>query len=354
MAALRTAVVGTGAIGSLHARIYAEHPYSELVGIVDVNPQTAAAVAEPLGVPWFTEVSDLLSACEFDAASVSVPEHYRYDSAMPLAEAGKHLLLEKPLAPSLAEADRLIADLQETGVLTMVNFILRFDPRYAEAKAAATSGRLGDIHTMFTRRRGSYLGAEIYGVWTDLLISTGIHDLDVMAWLADSPVTRVYAETISRRLADYGHDDSAMVMVRFDNGAIGVLETSWVMPSRLPAGVGCLPGSGWDRRSRLCRQFESWAVDYGRRGIFQARSHPLAGDAGPSRGRPGSISGSLHTLGKGWCGARDHSRNCSTCPGDGGRGQTFRGLPCSRGADSSSRLIEPNPLKSIPGCRPGR
>ena len=241
MAALRTAVVGTGAIGSLHARIYAEHPYSELVGIVDVNPQTAAAVAEPLGVPWFTEVSDLLSACEFDAASVSVPEHYRYDSAMPLAEAGKHLLLEKPLAPSLAEADRLIADLQETGVLTMVNFILRFDPRYSEAKAAATSGRLGDIHTMFTRRRGSYLGAEIYGVWTDLLISTGIHDLDVMAWLADSPVTRVYAETISRRLADYGHDDSAMVMVRFDNGAIGVLETSWVMPSRLPAGLdACL------------------------------------------------------------------------------------------------------------------
>ena len=238
---LRTAVVGTGAIGSLHARIYAEHPLSELVGIVDSNPETAAAVAGSLGVPWFTEVSDLLSSCEFDAASVAVPEHYRHQTAMPLARAGKHLLLEKPLAPSLAEADRLIADLRETGVLTMVNFILRFDPRYSEARAAAASGRLGDIHTMFTRRRGSYLGADIYGVWTDLLISTGIHDLDAMAWMADAPVTRVYAETISRRLADYGHDDAAMVMVRFDNGAIGVLETSWVMPNRLPAALdACL------------------------------------------------------------------------------------------------------------------
>ena len=228
-------MVGTGIIGSLHARIYAEHPLSELVGIVDINPETAETVAEPLGVPWFTEVADLLEACDLDAASVSVPEHYRYDTAMPLARAGKHLLLEKPLAPTLAEADRLIADLRTTGVLTMVNFILRFDPRYAEAKAVAASGGLGEIHTIFTRRRGSYLGAEIYGVWTDLLISTGIHDLDAMAWLADSPVVRVYAETISRRLAPYGHDDSAMVMVRFQNGVIGVLETSWVMPNRLPA-----------------------------------------------------------------------------------------------------------------------
>ena len=235
VAALRTAVVGTGVIGSLHARIYAEHPYSELVGIVDVDPETAEAVAGPLGVPWFTEVSDLMEACDFDAASVSVPEHYRYETAMPLARAGKHLLLEKPLAPTLEEADRLIADLRTTGVLTMVNFILRFDPRYAEAKAAAASGGLGEIHTIFTRRRGSYLGAEVYGVWTDLLISTGIHDLDAMAWLADSPVIRVYAESISRRLAPYGHDDSAMVMVRFENGVIGVLETSWVMPNRLPA-----------------------------------------------------------------------------------------------------------------------
>jgi len=232
---LRTAVVGVGAIGSLHARIYAEHPLSELAAVVDTNPQTAEAVAEPWGVPWFTNVSELLSAAEFEAASVSVPEQFRYETAVPLARAGKHLLLEKPLTPTLAETDRLVSDLGDTGVLTMVNFILRFDPRYTEAKQAAASGQLGEIHTIFTRRRGSYLGAEIYGVWTDLLISTGIHDLDAMAWVADAPVTRVYAETISRRLASYGHDDAAMVMVRFENGVIGVLETSWVMPTSLPA-----------------------------------------------------------------------------------------------------------------------
>ena len=235
MTALRSAVVGVGAIGSLHARIYSEHPLAELVGVVDADPERASAAAEALDVPWFADVADLLDACTFDAASVAVPEHNRYEVAVPLARAGKHLLLEKPLAPSLSETDRLVAAIEETGVLSMVNFILRFDPRYSEAKDAVSSGRIGDVHTIFVRRRGSSAGADTYGTWTDLLISTGIHDLDVMAWLAGSPVTRVYAEAISRRSAPYGHDDAVMMLVRFDNGIVGSLETSWVLPTSIPA-----------------------------------------------------------------------------------------------------------------------
>ncbi len=235
MKPLRTAVVGVGAIGSLHARIYHEHPMSELAGVVDADAARAEAIAADFDVPWFTEVSKLIERCDFDAVSVAVPEHHRHNLAVPLARAGKHLLLEKPLAPSLEEADRLIAELEETGVLAMVNFILRFDPRYSEAKAAVASGRMGDVHTVFVRRRGSSLGADVYGVWTDLLISTGIHDLDIMAWLADSPVRRIYAETISKRSAPYGHDDAAMMLVRFENGIIGSLETSWVLPTSIPA-----------------------------------------------------------------------------------------------------------------------
>ncbi len=232
---LRAVVVGTGMIGSLHARIYAEHPLAELVAVVDASSGVARGVGEDLGVPWFTSTEEMVEKVSFDAASVAVSEHHRPPIAIELARAGKHLLLEKPLAPTLAEADRLVGDLSDQPVLTMVNFILRFDPRYSEAKVAVESGRLGEIHTIFARRRGSYLGADTYGTWTDLLISTGIHDLDAMAWLADSPVERVYAETISRRSAPHGHDDAAMVLVRFANGVIGSLETSWVLPPTTPA-----------------------------------------------------------------------------------------------------------------------
>ena len=234
MTHLKVAAVGVGTIGSLHARVYAEHPMAELVGVVDSNPATARTVAESLRVPWFVDVSDLLAARDFEAASVAVPEQHRYEVAVPLALAGKHLLLEKPLAPTLAETDRLISEIDRAGVFATVNFILRFDPRYAEAKEAVSSGRLGDVHTIFARRRLSSATAQACGEWTDLLIAAGIHDLDVMVWLAESPVVRVYAETISSRSAPYGHDDAAMVLVRFENGIIGSLETSWVLPPSIP------------------------------------------------------------------------------------------------------------------------
>ena len=284
MRPLKTAVVGVGAIGSLHARIYSEHPFAELVGIVDANRDTARAVAAPLRVPWFTEVADLLDSCDFAAASVSVPEHHRYRIAMPLARAGKHLLLEKPLAPTLAETDRLVSDMESAGVLAMVNFILRFDVRYVEAKEAVSSGRLGDVHTIFARRRASSATAETYGVWTDLLIAAGIHDLDIMAWLADSPVTRVYAETISRRSARYGHDDAAMVLVRFDNGIIGSLETSWVLPSSFPAPLDASLQVVGAARGALCGRVESRADPGGQKQAQPARPRPLAGDTRQGRG----------------------------------------------------------------------
>lgn len=111
----KVSVVGVGAIGALHVRCFREHPLAELVGVVDINPYRAQTVARARDVPWFTQVSDLLDSCYSDAAPVTVPEHHRSGIAMRLARAGKHLLLENPLAPSLAETDRLVADVEATG-----------------------------------------------------------------------------------------------------------------------------------------------------------------------------------------------------------------------------------------------
>ena len=235
MERLRAAVVGVGMIGRLHARIYHEHPLAELVGVVDVDAERAEEIGREFGVSWYRSVEDLLFEADADVVSVATPEQARYQPAVACAQAGKHLLLEKPLAPNLEEADRLVAAIQETGVLTMVNFILRFDPRYLRAREAIADGSVGELCTVFARRRGTSVGAEVYGPWTDLLISTGIHDLDVMAWLADSPVRRIYAEGISKRSAQWGHDDAVMVLVRFENGVIGSLETSWVLPPSAPS-----------------------------------------------------------------------------------------------------------------------
>lgn len=235
MEPLRAGVIGVGMIGSLHARVYREHPHTMLAAVADVRGERAREVGEALGVRWYDDWEAMLAEEVLDLVSVATPEQQRYAPAVACARAGRHVLLEKPLAPTLAEAERLVQEVEVTGVTAMVNFILRSDPRYLRAKAAMADGTVGEPCTIFARRRGTSLGAEFYGPWTDLLLSTAIHDLDVMVWLNEAPVVRVFAEAVVKRSARWGREDAVACLVRFANDCVGLLETSWVLPPTMPA-----------------------------------------------------------------------------------------------------------------------
>lgn len=232
---LRAAVVGVGAIGALHARVYKEHRSTKLVAVVDTRPERAREVGEQLGVDWYDDLDEMLSHERVELVSVATPEQERRAAAVACARAGAHLLLEKPLAPTLAETDRLISEIESAGVTATVNFILRSDPRYLRAKAAMTDGTIGEPCTIFARRRLTAETAETHGPWTQLLITVAIHDLDVMVWLNDCPVERVFAEGVVRRCGEWGHEDAVLAVLRFANGSAGALETSWVLPATAPA-----------------------------------------------------------------------------------------------------------------------
>jgi predicted dehydrogenase len=234
-APLRAAVVGVGAIGSLHARIYRDDPRTDLIAVADPDAERARAVADALGATAYGDVTSMLERERLDIASIATPEQHRHDPAVACAAAGVHLLLEKPLAPSLDAVDRLVAAVERAGVVATANFILRAEPRYADARARIAGGAVGEPVSFFARRRGTAAGAEIYAPWTDLMRSTAIHDLDAMAWLAGGGVERVHAEGVSRRSAQWGKEDAVAAVLRFRNGAVGLLETSWVLPSTLPA-----------------------------------------------------------------------------------------------------------------------
>lgn len=231
---LRCAVIGVGRIGRLHAQIYAQDPRTELIGITDVQPDVAASVGQELGVPTFSDVASVLNEAP-DIVSVAVPEQHRLAPAIAAAEAGCHLLLEKPLSPTLEGTDQLIRELSGAAGKIMVNFILRSDPRYISVREAVAKGRLGDVCSLSAFRRGTAAGASLLGPWTGLLISTAIHDIDVMAWTVGARVERVYAEAVVRQSAQWGHEDVVLATLRFSNGAIGALDTSWILPTSVPA-----------------------------------------------------------------------------------------------------------------------
>ncbi|MFN8592752.1 MAG: Gfo/Idh/MocA family oxidoreductase [Thermomicrobiales bacterium] len=235
MKELRAAVVGVGMIGSLHARVYAEDARTTLVAVVDPDADRARRVAEPLGAAWYTDTATMLARDTPELVSIATREQDRFAPAVACATAGAHLLLEKPLAPTLGEAKQLAAAVAATGVRTTVNFTLRSDPRYQRVKAAVDDGTIGTPRTFFARRRGTGAGLENYAPWTDLLISTAIHDIDAMIWIIGSPVERVYAEAVAGKSAAWGKEDAVMALLRFANGAIGSLETSWILPPTVPA-----------------------------------------------------------------------------------------------------------------------
>lgn len=229
---LTAAVIGVGMIGRLHAMAYWQNARTALVGVVDVDFEKAKSVAQEFETTAYRSLAELISSEHPEVLSIAVREDVRYEIAIEAAKSGANLLLEKPLAPNLAEADSLLDEIEKISLNKQhtVNFVLRADQRYAEIKQRIDQGALGEICTVFARRRGTSAGADIYGPWTNLLISTAIHDLDAIMWTTGATIERVYAESVVKKCAQWNHEDAVVATLKLSNGAIATLETSWVMP----------------------------------------------------------------------------------------------------------------------------
>lgn len=240
MKKIRAAVVGTGGFGQLHAQFYHEYPVTELVAVVNQTESRGRSAAATFGVPWYQYAEQLLDSEDFDLVSICTREENHKELGLLFAKAGKKILMEKPLAPTLEESQSLVEGVEKEGVFMAVNYILRQDPRFLEVKRRSDLGDFGDHISYFARRSGSFAGAQHYGPWTDLLISTAIHDLDLMIWYNGSKPVRVYAESIIKKCADIGTEDAVVATIKFANGAIGALDTSWVLPAASqPAPLDC-------------------------------------------------------------------------------------------------------------------
>lgn len=239
MKKIKAAVVGTGAFGKLHAQFYKEYPLTELVGVVNKTESRGKEVADIYGVPWYQYPEQLLENEEFDVISICTREENHKELGILFAKAGKKILMEKPLAPSIEEAMELVQEIEKENAFMAVNYILRRDPRFMEVKKKSDNGSFGDHISYFARRRGSFEGAKYYGPWTDILISTAIHDIDLMSWYNGSKPVRVFGESITHKCSEIGVEDAVFATIKFENGTIGCVEASWVLPNTLPMPLDC-------------------------------------------------------------------------------------------------------------------
>lgn len=231
---LRVGVIGLGYFGERHARIYRQLPHAQLVAVCDVDGARAKVVGDELGATPLTDAAALLKRTDIDSVSICLPDRLHTDVAIAAAEAGKTILLEKPLAHDYDNAKRIVAAVEKAGVRFMVAHILRFDPRYVQVHEAAAPERMGRPIHLRAKRNGVRATARRLGNASSILFYMGVHDIDMMQWVARSPITRVYAQKIS--VLGTGNEDALYAVVNFENGAIGQIDYSWAWPDGLTNG----------------------------------------------------------------------------------------------------------------------
>lgn len=230
-------VIGAGFIGSKHAEIYASLEGCRLVGICDVNQERLHAQCEKLHCRPFTDYRELVERDDVDAVSICLPEANHVGASVDCAQRGKHILLEKPLATSLEDCDRILEAVAGSGVTFTVGHLLRFDPKYAQAYEYVRSGGIGNIVQVKAQRNGMISAGYGAGRGTSVMFHVGIHDVDLMLWFADDSPIRVSAEKADGVLGSLGTEDAVLSTVKFRKGAIGSVGASWVLNDRLGSGV---------------------------------------------------------------------------------------------------------------------
>jgi predicted dehydrogenase len=217
---LRVGVIGVGVMGSNHARVFAGLPGTELIGIADPDAKQAEFVANTLGCSAVGDVESLLGL-GIDAVTIAAPTHIHRDIALACIARGVHVMVEKPIASTVAEGYEIIDAARRAGVTLMIGHVERFNPAVEAIKDAI---RNEDILSIGITRVGPFPPRmSNVGVVIDL----AVHDIDLIRWFTDSDIIEVQPQ-LSSAVAE--REDIALLQFRTASGVLAHINTNWLTP----------------------------------------------------------------------------------------------------------------------------
>ncbi|WP_101295824.1 Gfo/Idh/MocA family protein [Halegenticoccus soli] len=235
---IRVGVIGTGFMGENHAHAVSDHPSLALEAVVDIDEERASDVADRYGAA--RALTDYETALDgVDAVIVATPESAHAEQARASIERDIPLLLEKPVATTVADAKSLAELTTETDATVGVSFVLRYDPAYAAARRAAVTGELGDLVSLRAKRGITIEESRRIGERGHPLFYMNIHDVDAVRWSvgADAAVSRVMGVQRRGELADVGVPDATQALLEFSDGTIAGIEGYGTLPPDTPGGI---------------------------------------------------------------------------------------------------------------------
>jgi predicted dehydrogenase len=239
-APVRAAVIGLGAMGSRWARALAEHPGSRVTVVSDIREDVARTTASDLSARFIADPLEAAAHGDVDAVAICTPEHLHLQPTLAAIDAGKPVVVEKPLAHTVEDAEAIRDRAGARGVPVLAGHILRFEPRYAAAHEEIAAGTIGAIQSLRHERIGLVTDQEVLRGRTTIALYYGVHEFDLARWYAGD-VERIYAERSGGVLRAHGHDidDLYSAVLRFRSGAHGTAMLGWSLPARTPGyGIG--------------------------------------------------------------------------------------------------------------------
>jgi len=237
---LNVGVVGVGLQGEGHVKAYHAIHNARLVAVCDANAERAQSVAQSYGVEAICATYEELFAREdIDAVSITLPDHLHRDAAVKALGAGKHVLLEKPMATTVADAEAIVAAQRASGRKLMVNWSNRWMLAFSQTKEALDSGSLGDPLYCYARLNNTiYVPTKMLSWSASTLLPHWLicHRFDIARWYFGSEAKRVTAVRRYGVLREMGIDtpDFYQATIEFENGCVGNFESCWILPDTLP------------------------------------------------------------------------------------------------------------------------
>lgn len=224
---LNVAVIGCGSWGIHHARVYRELDNANLVAVADLDEGRAKETGTLYKVDWYSDPDFIFKDPEIDAVSICTPTVTHAELGLRAIEAGKHVLVEKPITDTLDEAERLIESAYDHGVTLTVGFLERFNPAVEEAIRVISGGEIGDVILAHSKRvsRWPRRSGDV-GVIKDL----AIHDIDVINVVFGNYVESVFATAGS---INHSFEDYANIMMTYPGNKGAFIEANWLTPRKV-------------------------------------------------------------------------------------------------------------------------
>jgi predicted dehydrogenase len=240
---LRIGVIGSGIMGQQYVRIYQDHPYARVAAVAAKRVLRAEEVAARFDVPIATDDWKTITESDaIDAVCIALPDDQHFAATQSALQHGKHVLIEKPMTTSLAEADEIVRLAEASALKVQVAFNHRWLAPYHQGKVSIAAGEIGEPICAYARKNDTIFVPTEYINWAHQTTPAwflSCHDIDLVSWFFNSEPVEARAWGVKRVLIERGIDtyDMIQAQVRYANGSIATFESGWVHPNTFPTMV---------------------------------------------------------------------------------------------------------------------